>query len=86
MLHRLSLFLAATLVYAALPVIPSATFNLKDLPANFHDIHVTNLAVTRSPMAGRILGLPEQVANNATVKWNGARKTGPLGGQPEFFY
>jgi polygalacturonase len=31
---------------------------------NFHDIHVTNLTVTRSPLAGRILGLPEQVPNN----------------------
>jgi len=33
---------------------------------NFHDIHVTNLTVTRSPLAGRILGLPEQMANNIT--------------------
>jgi polygalacturonase len=31
---------------------------------NFHDIHVTNLTVTRSPLAGRILGLPEQMPNN----------------------
>jgi len=30
---------------------------------NFHDIHVTNLTVTGSPVAGRILGLPEQMAN-----------------------
>jgi len=33
---------------------------------NFHDIHVTNLTVTRSPLAGRILGIPEQMANNIT--------------------
>jgi hypothetical protein len=33
---------------------------------NFHDIHVTNLTVTRSPRAGRILGLPEQMANAIT--------------------
>jgi len=33
---------------------------------NFHDIHVTNLTVTRSPMAGRILGIPEQMANAIT--------------------
>src|SRR5262249_28588016 len=31
---------------------------------NFHDIHVSNLTVTRSPLAGRILGLPEQMPNN----------------------
>jgi polygalacturonase len=30
---------------------------------NFHDIRITNLTVTRSPLAGRILGLPEQMAN-----------------------
>jgi polygalacturonase len=30
---------------------------------NFHDIQVTNLTVTGSPVAGRILGLPEQMAN-----------------------
>ena len=94
---------------------------------NFHDIHVTNLTVTRSPLAGRILGLPEQMAHditftnmsvqsvrgflvqdgtditfdkvkietaigeplvldNASVKWNGAVKKGPLGGSPEVFY
>jgi polygalacturonase len=94
---------------------------------NFHDIHVTNLTVTRSPLAGRILGLPEQMANditftnvniqsvrgflvqdgkditfdkvkietavgeplvldNASVKWNGTQKTGPLGGKPDVFY
>jgi hypothetical protein len=33
---------------------------------NFHDIHVTNLTVTRSPMAGRILGIPEQMASAIT--------------------
>ncbi len=33
---------------------------------NFHDIHVTNLTVTRSPMAGRILGVPEQMAREIT--------------------
>ncbi len=33
---------------------------------NFHDIHVTNLTVTRSPLAGRILGLPEQRARDIT--------------------
>jgi hypothetical protein len=33
---------------------------------NFHDIHVSNLTVTNSPVAGRILGLPEQMARNIT--------------------
>jgi len=33
---------------------------------NFHDIHVSNLTVTGSPIAGRILGLPEQMANSIT--------------------
>jgi polygalacturonase len=33
---------------------------------NFHDIHVTNLTVTRSPVAGRILGIPEQMASAIT--------------------
>jgi polygalacturonase len=33
---------------------------------NFHDIHITNLTVTRSPVAGRILGLPELLANAIT--------------------
>jgi len=37
----------------------------KDIP-NFHDIHVTNLTVTRAPVAGRILGLPEQLARDIT--------------------
>jgi hypothetical protein len=33
---------------------------------DFHDIHATNLTVTRSPLAGRIIGLPEQPAMNIT--------------------
>jgi polygalacturonase len=33
---------------------------------NVHDIHVTNLTVTRSKLAGRILGLPEQPARDIT--------------------
>ncbi|HWA09019.1 MAG TPA: glycosyl hydrolase family 28 protein [Opitutaceae bacterium] len=33
---------------------------------NFHDIHVTNLTIVRSPLAGRILGLPEQMAHDVT--------------------
>jgi hypothetical protein len=37
----------------------------KDIP-NFHDIHVSNLTVTKSPLAGRILGLPEQMARDIT--------------------
>ncbi len=37
----------------------------KDIP-NFHDIHISNLTVTRSPVAGRILGLPEQMARDIT--------------------
>jgi polygalacturonase len=43
---------------------------------NFHDIHVTNLTVIASPVAGRILGLPELPANNITftnVKFQTAR-------------
>ncbi len=35
---------------------------------NFHDIHVTNLTVTRSPLAGRILGIPEQMPNRIKFK------------------
>lgn len=35
---------------------------------NFHDIHVTNLTVTHSPLAGRILGVPEQPARNITFR------------------
>jgi polygalacturonase len=31
---------------------------------NFHDIHIVNLTVTGSPLAGRILGLPEQMARD----------------------
>ncbi len=33
---------------------------------NFHDIHFANLTITRSPMAGRILGLPELMPHNIT--------------------
>ncbi|HEX4792279.1 MAG TPA: glycosyl hydrolase family 28 protein [Humisphaera sp.] len=33
---------------------------------NFHDIHVTNLTVNGGKIAGRILGLPEQMASNFT--------------------
>jgi polygalacturonase len=33
---------------------------------NFHDIHVTNLTVTRSPLAGRIIGIPEQPPTDIT--------------------
>jgi polygalacturonase len=33
---------------------------------NFYDIHITNLTVTRSPLAGRILGIPELMPNNIT--------------------
>jgi polygalacturonase len=33
---------------------------------NFHDIHITNLNVIGSPLAGRILGLPELPANDIT--------------------
>lgn len=32
----------------------------------FHDIHFTNIVVTRAPVAGRILGLPEQLARDIT--------------------
>lgn len=94
---------------------------------NVHDIHVTNLTVTRSPLAGRIIGLPEQparditftnckfqstmgfmvqdakavafdnvtitnaigealVLDNASLKWNGAVKSGTSGGPAERFY
>jgi polygalacturonase len=35
---------------------------------NFHDIHVTNMTVTHSPLAGRILGIPEQMPNHITFK------------------
>jgi hypothetical protein len=43
---------------------------------NFHDFHVTNLTVTHSPVAGRIIGLPEQLANAITftnVKFQSVR-------------
>jgi polygalacturonase len=33
---------------------------------NFHDIHITNLTVTRSPMAGRIVGIPESMPYDVT--------------------
>lgn len=33
---------------------------------HFHDIHVNNLTVTRSPIAGRIVGIPEQPAADVT--------------------
>ena len=33
---------------------------------DFHDIHVANLTVTRSPLAGRIIGLPEKPARSIT--------------------
>jgi len=33
---------------------------------NFHDIHVSNLKVSGSPLAGRIVGIPEQMANDIT--------------------
>jgi polygalacturonase len=33
---------------------------------NFHDIHFSNITITRSPLAGRILGVPEQMPNNIT--------------------
>jgi len=36
-----------------------------NLPS-FHDIHVSHWTVTKSPVAGRIIGLPEQPANNIT--------------------
>lgn len=35
---------------------------------HFHDIHFTNVTVTDSPLAGRILGLPEQPASDITLK------------------
>jgi polygalacturonase len=33
----------------------------------FHDIHFTNVTVVNSPLAGRILGLPEQPASDITL-------------------
>jgi polygalacturonase len=38
----------------------------KDRIPNFHDIEISNLTVTRAPLAGRILGLPEQPAKDIT--------------------
>jgi polygalacturonase len=32
----------------------------------FHDIHLTNITVTKAPIAGRILGLPEKPASDIT--------------------
>jgi polygalacturonase len=43
----------------------AAEGQIRNIPF-FHDIDVTNLTVTRSPIAGRILGLPEQPARNIT--------------------
>ncbi len=94
---------------------------------NFYDIHVSNLTVVRSPVAGRLIGIAELMPNNITftnckfqsdrgflvqdgkgitfdnveinatvgdplvldngsVKWNGAEKSGNIGGPPEPFY
>jgi polygalacturonase len=102
------------------------TGQMQNIP-NFHDIHITNLTVIRSPLAGRIIGIPEQPAkditftnckfqstrgflvqdaqdvifdnvtitnsqgetltlDNASVKWNGAAKSGTSGGPAERFY
>lgn len=33
---------------------------------NCHDIHFANLRITNSPLAGRIIGLPEQMVRNIT--------------------
>ena len=33
---------------------------------NFYDIHITNLTVTRSPLGGRILGVPELMPHDIT--------------------
>jgi len=33
---------------------------------NIHDIHIANLVVLRSPLAGRIIGIPEQPARDIT--------------------
>jgi hypothetical protein len=33
---------------------------------NFHDISFTNISVTRSPVAGRIIGIPEQMPHAIT--------------------
>ncbi len=37
----------------------------KDIPY-FHDIHISNLTITRSPIAGRIVGIPEQMPQDIT--------------------
>jgi len=39
----------------------------QDIP-HFHDIRVENLTVTNSPIAGRILGIPEQMPHAITFK------------------
>jgi hypothetical protein len=98
----------------------------KDIP-NFHDIHIRDLTVTRAPIAGRIIGLPEMmphaitfenvriqavrgflvqdarditfenaqivvnlgepfVTANASVSFNGVRKSGNTGGSFQPFY
>jgi len=33
---------------------------------DFHDIHFTNITVTNSPIAGRMLGIPEEMPNHIT--------------------
>ncbi len=33
---------------------------------NFHDIHIRDLTITRSPIAGRIVGIPEMMPKNIT--------------------
>ncbi len=33
---------------------------------NFHDIHIRDLTITRSPIAGRIVGIPEMMPRNIT--------------------
>ncbi len=102
---------------------PGQTTNIP----NFHDIHFANITITNSPLAGRILGLPEQmphditfttvtiqsnrgflvqdakdivfdhvkidaktgdplVLDNASVIWNGEKKSGTSGGPATVFY
>jgi polygalacturonase len=43
---------------------PRQANGMTDNVPNFHDIHVTNLTSTRSPDAGRILGIPEELARD----------------------
>lgn len=43
----------------------AAAGQTRNIP-NFHDIHFANITVTGSPLAGRILGLPEQMPNQIT--------------------